>query len=99
MDQPAAGAPAARDGEHDLDRRPQALHESVEDAENRLSRDTWGYLVGGPRRRPRSPATGSRWTWLPSGHGSCATAFPGHALALPVALAPGQGGASVIIRK
>ena len=37
---------AAQPGSNDMGERYQALHEFVEDAEQRLGRNAWGYLIG-----------------------------------------------------
>ena len=96
MDQRATDVPAAPDNELDLGQRYQALHEFIDDAEKRLSRNTWGYLVGGTetettiaRNRQALDMAAFRPKVLRDVSSvDCSTAFLGHSLALPVALAP-----------
>ncbi len=96
MDQLTIGAPTVPDLDHDLSQRYQALHEFIEDAQDRLSRDSWGYLVGGTetettiaRNRQALDMAAFRPRVLRDvSHVDCSTTFLGHRLPLPVALAP-----------
>ncbi len=87
---------APLDGSNDLGQRYQALHEFVEDAEQRLSRNTWGYLVGATetettvaRNRQALDMAAFRPRVLRDVSTVDASAtLLGHRIALPVALAP-----------
>ena len=89
MDAPAQGS-------NDLAQRYQALHEFVEDAEQALSRETWGYLIGATetettvaRNRQALDMAAFRPRVLRNvSKVDASTAFLGHRIALPVALAP-----------
>ena len=87
---------APQDGGNDLAQRYQALHEFVEDAEQILSRNTWGYLIGATetettvaRNRQALDMVAFRPRVLRNvEHVAAGTDFLGHRIALPVALAP-----------
>jgi isopentenyl diphosphate isomerase/L-lactate dehydrogenase-like FMN-dependent dehydrogenase len=76
--------------------RYQALHEFVEEAEKRLSRNTWGYLMGATetettaaRNRQALDTSAFRPRVLRDvSKVDISTGFLGHRLALPVGLAP-----------
>lgn len=82
--------------EDDLSERFQALHEFVPAAERALSREIWGYLIGGAetettvaRNRAALDALALRPRVLRDVSAvSAAAEFLGHHLRLPVALAP-----------
>ncbi len=81
---------------NDLGERYQALHEFVEDAEQRLGRNAWGYLVGATetettvaRNRQALDSVAFRPRVLRNvSRVDPGTDFLGHRLTLPVALAP-----------
>ena len=87
---------ASAEGSNALAQRYQALHEFVDDAEQRLGRDTWGYLVGGTetettvaRNRQALDSVAFRPRVLRDVSAVDASAtLLGHRIALPVALAP-----------
>ena len=84
------------EGSNDLAQRYQALHEFVDDAEVRLDRNTWGYLIGATetettvaRNRQALDMAAFRPRVLRDVSVVDAGAdFLGHRIALPVALAP-----------
>ena len=88
--------PATEPRANDLGQRYQALHEFVEDAEQRLSRNTWGYLIGATetettvaRNRQALDMVAFRPRVLRDVSAVDTSAnFLGHRIALPVALAP-----------
>ncbi len=83
-------------GENDLGERYQALHEFVLDAEQRLNRNAWGYLIGATetettvaRNRQALDSVAFRPRVLRNvSKVDPGTDFLGHRLGLPVALAP-----------
>jgi glycolate oxidase len=91
MEQASGGEPGA-----DLRDRYQALHEFVDDAEAKLSRNTWGYLVGATetettvaRNRQALDMMAFRPRVLRNVSAVDLSAdFQGRRIALPVALAP-----------
>ena len=96
MDRPVMETASAPDIGNDLSQRYQALHEFVEDAQARLSRNTWGYLVGGTetettvaRNRQALDMTAFRPRVLRDvSNVDSSTMFLGHRIPIPLALAP-----------
>lgn len=83
-------------GSNDLAQRYQALHEFVEDAQARLNRNAWGYLIGGTetettvaRNRQALDSVAFKPRVLRDVSSvDTGKDFLGHRLAMPVALAP-----------
>ena len=96
MERRAMEVPTAPDVGNDLSERYQALHEFIDDAQQRLHRNTWGYLVGGTetettlaRNRQALDMAAFRPRVLRDvSTVDTSTMFLGHKIPLPVALAP-----------
>ena len=84
------------DTPNDIGQRYQALHEFVEDAQERLDRNAWGYLIGATetettvaRNRQALDSVAFRPRVLRNVSAvDTSTPFLGHRLEIPVALAP-----------